>query len=503
MTGYDLYDRGESMRLTGRLAVWSAGVAVAWLLGAGSASAQHVSGSCNREGTQVVCDIRTDYLKAQVQDVVATINGKSVERTYESFDRAPRKTTYYVLVQQSTHPKNVAQIVELLASRPGQGRNFGVATFTDKFEEHLAIGATRSDIDKFKDRGPSQKADAPSALYVAANEAMNKLTGFRSDRRALVIFSDGRVTNLDTRDKDKLLKTAREQNVLIYSVFVGTGAKGSEINVMQALRSESNGVFIEWPCAETSCKALNTDVRSPNVKTLIEEFLLYMERGGILRIATTVPRGAEIPVEVKFTDGTTLRENLKVVDGCAVSSCPQNGPFDAALEWLSQNVIIASAGGVAALGLLVLGVALMRRRGTNGMGEEDMSGTMRPGGTVAMSTQEVGHTQIIGPAVENPPQQVYAWLQFLDAEARRIPIGSTNVRIGRGRDNEIILSNKTVHRQHAVIKRSSEGRFSIHDLGGANTVKVNNQPTYQQDLIDNDMIELGEVRMRFFSNASA
>ncbi|UYO51044.1 FHA domain-containing protein [Rhodopseudomonas palustris] len=70
-------------------------------------------------------------------------------------------------------------------------------------------------------------------------------------------------------------------------------------------------------------------------------------------------------------------------------------------------------------------------------------------------------------------------------------------RIGRNRDNDLVLSNSSVHRSHAVLSRDPAGRFTIVDLDTANGVKVNGAPIKSNELNDGDVVELGEVRMRF------
>ena len=51
---------------------------------------------------------------------------------------------------------------------------------------------------------------------------------------------------------------------------------------------------------------------------------------------------------------------------------------------------------------------------------------------------------------------------------------------------------------------SGDRKFLIRDLGTKNGVVVNGQRVQQQkDLSDNDLIELGEVRLRFAANHNA
>jgi pSer/pThr/pTyr-binding forkhead associated (FHA) protein len=73
------------------------------------------------------------------------------------------------------------------------------------------------------------------------------------------------------------------------------------------------------------------------------------------------------------------------------------------------------------------------------------------------------------------------------------------VRIGREADNDICLSTKTVHRYHAVIRRTTDGEVLITDLSGAegNGVRINGVRAAEARLKKGDVIEIGEVKMRF------
>jgi hypothetical protein len=99
--------------------------------------------------------------------------------------------------------------------------------------------------------------------------------------------------------------------------------------------------------------------------------------------------------------------------------------------------------------------------------------------------------------------RIYGWLDMLDGNASKYPLRTTNVRIGRHRDNDICLQNDSISRRHALLHfNAANQRFVITDLGGDNGVFVNKREIKQQslELSDGDLVELGEVRLRFRSN---
>jgi pSer/pThr/pTyr-binding forkhead associated (FHA) protein len=91
-----------------------------------------------------------------------------------------------------------------------------------------------------------------------------------------------------------------------------------------------------------------------------------------------------------------------------------------------------------------------------------------------------------------------AFLEMLDARSTRHPIRISNVRIGRGRDNDLVIQNDSVSSNHCVLKQSRDGVWTIVDLKSGNGVFVNDQRVEEAILREGDMLELGEVKMRFY-----
>src|SRR5271165_329645 len=89
----------------------------------------------------------------------------------------------------------------------------------------------------------------------------------------------------------------------------------------------------------------------------------------------------------------------------------------------------------------------------------------------------------------------------LDADSTRHPITKTAVRIGRKQDNDLVMKNDSVSSHHAEILKRGD-KFIIADLGAANGVFVMGKRVEKIALENGDIIELGEVRLRFTLNQS-
>jgi hypothetical protein len=92
-----------------------------------------------------------------------------------------------------------------------------------------------------------------------------------------------------------------------------------------------------------------------------------------------------------------------------------------------------------------------------------------------------------------------AWVEVPSESGARYVVGLTMLRIGREVDNDICLSERTVHRYHAVIRRTSEGDVVITDLSGAdgNGAFINGKRISEGRLAPGDIISIGEVKLKF------
>ena len=81
---------------------------------------------------------------------------------------------------------------------------------------------------------------------------------------------------------------------------------------------------------------------------------------------------------------------------------------------------------------------------------------------------------------------------------RQHPLKMGVTTIGQAGDNDIAIGESTVSRHHAKIFLEDE-KFYILDLGSRNGTMVNGKDILKHDLIDNDVIDLGEAQFVFKS----
>ncbi len=70
------------------------------------------------------------------------------------------------------------------------------------------------------------------------------------------------------------------------------------------------------------------------------------------------------------------------------------------------------------------------------------------------------------------------------------------ISIGRARDNDIVIENLSVSRNHARI-RKVDGKYIVTDLNSANGTQVNGVQITKTELVDNDVISIGKHKLQF------
>ena len=87
--------------------------------------------------------------------------------------------------------------------------------------------------------------------------------------------------------------------------------------------------------------------------------------------------------------------------------------------------------------------------------------------------------------------------------AIRFMLTKPHVRIGRGHDNDICLSDAFVSKEHAIIETRPSDQlpgiyeFYLRDLGSTNHTFVNKTQISYQQLHNNDTVHIGHNEFRF------
>jgi adenylate cyclase len=93
------------------------------------------------------------------------------------------------------------------------------------------------------------------------------------------------------------------------------------------------------------------------------------------------------------------------------------------------------------------------------------------------------------------PAPTLRFRYLVEGEERATEVSSSEIPIGRGLDNRLVLADPSVSRSHAVIRRGGDG-WTVQDLGSTNGITVNGQAVAQAALAPGDVLRVGTVDVR-------
>src|SRR3982751_1193465 len=89
-----------------------------------------------------------------------------------------------------------------------------------------------------------------------------------------------------------------------------------------------------------------------------------------------------------------------------------------------------------------------------------------------------------------------------NAVIREMSLDKERVTIGRKAHNDIQIDNLAVSGEHALIVTILNDSF-IEDLGSTNGTMVNGKPIKKHFLQNNDVVEIGKHKLKYFNDAPA
>jgi ABC-type multidrug transport system ATPase subunit/pSer/pThr/pTyr-binding forkhead associated (FHA) protein len=100
------------------------------------------------------------------------------------------------------------------------------------------------------------------------------------------------------------------------------------------------------------------------------------------------------------------------------------------------------------------------------------------------------------PAADGADESL-AYLPSVDRRpTARMPLPQKVLRIGRGPENDLIVSDLAVTRRHAELRKSASGRYQIIDLGSHNGTYVNGVRVDEAEVAESDIIGIGHATFR-------
>ncbi|MGE3228938.1 MAG: FHA domain-containing protein [Hyphomicrobium sp.] len=450
----------------------------------------------------LTCDLRASGFAA-FEGVKAKLKGGSadLESRFEAFDVATKgaTTAYLIQVMPNARRATLTQMgdaVVTFADARGK-RRFTAYTFANDLTLISDSGASKNEF--ARQIIAIKPASATVQLYKSALAAVEALTRESGDRKALVILGDG--TADDTSyGHDQVVKAAKDAGVTIHVLgYYDDRGERPNFQKLSRLAEDTGGFAAEVKQGPGKDRDFSADVVNSR---FVGEVL---ENGGTLEVGLKGPAGDQtVVLSAELADDKTLAAEEKVTIPAAPAPSfepplPRTGeppPPERSdvMDWLADNSWLVVVLG-ALLGGGIIAFVTYYGRATPAS-EEPAAGPELEPDEVTGPADSGEEGELLRDADGRPV--VYGWLEMLDGGGTRHPLRTTNVRVGRHRDNDICLQNDSISRRHAVLHYNAESRrFVITDLGGGNGVVVNKTKYKSRELNDGDTVELGEVRLRF------
>jgi hypothetical protein len=399
-------------------------------------------------GERALCDYRT-FDAARTRQLRIKIDGTARPARDAALFPAHWQTSavlFLIDVSDPARARTVARnvdVVRAMIARLHPYQKAGVAVFDTDVRVLAPIGAAPDALNAAL--GNVHAAGLATEFYKSVIHAEKLLGQTGAARRALVLMSDGKAEDRAFHADDAIAEARADQIAVIGLGYAERPEDAPDLQTLLQLANATHGAYYDLTGA--------TDLPPP----LRDAPLGAIEGGGSFAFDSGDLFGHHaIVLELKLADGSQL-------------TAARDFDFNAGRDWQgwSRALVIggwvwllAGCGGLIALIALI--VLVLRRRGGQAPG----------------------------------PVAVHATLVELDGAGTRHDVRATAVRIGRGPDNDIRLRNTSVSTNHATISRKGDA-WQIVDLGSSNGVIVNARAVTQATLRDDDIVELGEVRLRF------
>lgn len=440
------------------------------------------------ERSRLICDYRR-FAPPEPEQVSARLSGHELPTPRATpYHDEPGSSAIMFLVDVSDAELPVAPVaarehlLTLLEAAPTH-QHYGLASFANEVEMHAPVGPGSDRIRNVL--GELTPGGEPAELYRSALEAVRLLGHYPARRRALFLLSDG-LADDSAYFHDDVVDAARQYDVTIFGIgYVKSPALSTALERLRRLAEATGGLYVtaeaDAPLPHdfaarafaqlASGGRLEIDLSTALADTvpLPQEAVLELNWRGALGSAS-----AHVPLRLPAPSGAGLTTQAPAPAAPAVTRARGTPPVPPVHRqgWFSRNALWI---GVAA-GLLIAGGLLawfLKRRAGTGKREPAWAETLELNA------------------------RSFAYVEIQDELHTRHPVSGETFRIGRHVDNELMLADASISRYHAEIKHELNSRYVIRDLESLNGVYVNGRKARTAILSNGDLIELGDVTLKF------
>lgn len=432
------------------------------------------------------CDIRFSpkknikTLKAYTKDIDLTLT-KAEPYPYKDSHSA------FLFLVDTSDPRRIDEIeaikkhIVFILEQAKPYESFGLYTFNSDIKLEASIGSKKTII-KNKLNG-LEATGRTTELYRSAIQAMRELNSINADRKTIIIFSDGQAEDTAYFHED-VIKYANQKNIIISSIgYPRTVHLTVALQSLRRLAEETGGAYLQTALDFSLSQLKITQLLSQSnngAKINISTAELNNLRKPTQTISLDIQTNKDsiiknIPVSISGIQPASVEETVKA-DTKAAKTPINNAAITKAYLEEDSSISLLFWYGIPLIVLLLMMIIVCILL----LGLKDRR-PKRP-------TPSEFSIPIIRP---------YAYLIIQDKYFTRHAIKRTICRIGRSFDNELTLDDNSVSRRHAEIHRLSNGEFEVIDLNSMNGLYVNQKKIRQCILEEADIIEVGDILLRF------
>jgi len=458
--------------------------------------------------------------------------GDELPATWEAWKEDKSPACAWMIVVDTSNPARkatIARCAEQARSFPlGLPKQDSVALFSLARDLEMAapFGRDSDELAKgIKKIKPVGDAALTTLIYTNLLGGLDRLKDRPEPRKAVLLLTDGKDESPSdaarVASKQKLIDAAKAEGIVIHTI--GYAEKADDQKYFAGLKEISRGTEGLYFAARLGSRDLpqgsmallravmhgagtaHIDVSklagevplTLTVQTAAGSKAMIEIPADEVKKAMPPPPAPEPAPEIKPEPEPEPAPEIKPESEPDAAAEPDAGSEEEMPQWLPW----AGAGGMA---LLILVALLMLRASRRKREEEARLAAEAVRAEEERLAEEAREAEERRQAAKDREKaqakqapKPLAWLEMCDAEQTRHPITISNLRIGRGQHNDFVLRNDSVSGNHCVLRRNRNGEWGVTDLESGNGVVVNGERVQQAPLRQGDLIELGEIKMRF------
>jgi hypothetical protein len=296
---------------------------------------------------------------------------------------------------------------------------------------------------------------APQADKSNRDEALLKAIAMLGElpatRRALFVLTDGH-TDSAAQAEDVIQHALQFGITVTFVVANATGARSIDPNSVFAIAIGSGGDVI---------------TRADLAKFAEDPFAI-IDSGA--EVIFPLASSFRLPWETGLNATIRLAYGAKALELKVPVDLPSASPKQM-MGYVAGSPVLFGAGmaGFVLFLLLMVLIVRHRRRSANAARLKVISGVRRQAVRVMLQNTEDGSAY---------------------------PLQAAEIRVGRGGSNDIVLSDETASRLHALLRSSGDG-YAIENMSDVNGTVVNGALVDKASLANGDLITLGKTTLRF------